>query len=191
MKVSSSATFSLLLVIGIGHGSLADENSKPATVPSYIVTCKLIDRTKETGTPRTVTPPNISVLDGKTAQILNQVQRPFVVAVSPIVGDGDVTVHQPVIVVLSEGFTVDLRVNANGNGLVTLDVTVEEQTIERVDIKEVVPGKVAVQSPRLRLTKQRVFELAKLGQPTSITLDDKDAKDSKRLMEFVVTQDKP
>ena len=191
MKIPSSAAFSLLLAIGFLPGSLADENSKPAAVPSYTVTCKLIDRTKVDGAPEAMTPPKVSVRDGKTAQIVNQVQRPFVVAASPIVGDDEVTAHQPVIAVLSEGVTVDFRVNTNGSGLVTLDLTIEEQTIVDVEIKEVVPGKVAIQSPRLRLTKQRVFELVKLGQPISIALDGKDVKESKRLLEFVVTQDKP
>jgi hypothetical protein len=191
MKIPSSAALCLLFVIGFVHGSLAKEAPRPAAIPSFTVTCRLIDRTKEDETPRTMAPPKISVLEGKTSQVLNQVQRPFVVAASPIVGDDNVTAHQPVIAVISEGITVDFRVNTNGNSLVTLDVTIEEQTIERVDIKDVVPGKVAVQSPKLHLTKQRVFELIKLGQPTSIALDGKDVKESKRLLEFVVTQDKP
>ena len=47
------------------------------------------------------------------------------------------------------------------------------------------------QPSRQRSTKQRVFELAKLGQSTSIALDDKSLKESKHVLEFVVTQDKP
>ena len=189
MKLPVLVASSLLLVVGFAHPSRGGETSQAATAPAYTVGCRLIDRTDGTGKARIVTPPKFSVFAGKPAQILDQTQRPFVVATAPV--PGDESAHQPVIAVLSEGFALEFCINDNGSGLVTVDVTFEEQTIERVDIKDVVPGKVSVQSPRQCSTKQRVFELAKLGQSTSVALDGKSLKESKHSLEFVVTQDKP
>lgn len=147
----------------------------------FAIECRLIDASS--GKQEVQACPKLTVFEHQRVSIVDMVQRPFVIAVSPA-GDN---AQQPQIVVLPEGLAIDLACHANGASSVTLDVTIEQPKI--VDVDEVqVDAQTTVQQPRVEIAKSRHFAICKSGEPLTLALDGRKLGKSKRWAEFVIRE---
>ncbi|MEX2175577.1 MAG: hypothetical protein WD872_14535 [Pirellulaceae bacterium] len=176
--IFAAATLALLVV---GTACQADEPAALVEPRQFDVEFRIIDASS--GKQQVQLCPKVTVFEHQRVSIVDQVQRPFVIAASPAGGNA----QQPHIVVLPEGLAIDLACHANGTGSVTLDVTIEQPKI--VDVDEVkVDAQTTVQQPRVEIAKSRHFAICKSGQPLTIALDGRKADKSKRWAEFVVRE---
>ena len=100
--------------------------------------------------------PKVTLFNGQSARIEDSVQRPFVVGVKPVAGDGAAAL-QPTVRVFSEGTTIRLRPVARKNGPVQLDFDLMLSSIKGVDTAEFPAGggrePITVQVPEVATTR--------------------------------------
>jgi hypothetical protein len=174
--IASYAALLLTFPLRAADPKVADVGTR-----QFAVECRIVDATS--GKQQVQTCPKVTVFEHQRASMVDQVQRPFVIAASPA---GD-KACKPHIVVLPEGLAIDLACHANGPVSVTLDVTIEQPKI--VDVDEVqVDAQTTVQQPQVVIAKSRHFAICKGGEPLTITLDGRKLGKSKRWAEFVVRE---
>jgi hypothetical protein len=182
----SKMTRSWLLLICVAvllaaSGARAEPQSPVNYDRRFAVECRLVDASS--GKQQVQACPNVTVFEHQRVSIVDLVQRPFVVAVSPPDGNA----QQPHIAMLPEGVTFELACHANNAGSVTLDVTIEQSKIVAVEVVQI-DDQTNIQQPRVKIAKTRHFAVAKSGEPLTIALDERKPGKSKRWAEFVVRE---
>jgi len=151
----------------------AESSSRSHEKREFAIEIRLVDCTK--GKEEAHSCPKVTLFEGQRATISDLVQRPFVVAASPASDNA----RQPCIEVVSEGLTIDMVCHANGGGSVTLDATVEQSKIEKVDVVKIDEA-TSVQQPHVEIAKSRHFVTTKTGERFTIPLDGRKAGESQR-----------
>lgn len=179
----------LLAALSVALLSLANSpaiSAEPAenvkTPPrKYVIECRIVDASS--GSDQTISRPKIALVEHRKASFRVQVERPFVIAVSPA-KDG---AHEPIIELVREGRTFEFAYHASGSNHVTLDLAIEETQIVDVEVKKV-DDEISIQVPKIEITRLRRFVTGRPGETLIVPLDGKSAADSKRRAEFVVAQ---
>ncbi len=160
----------------------ANPSAKPeATGREFAIECRIVDATS--GKQQIQTCPKVTLFEHQPATISNLTRRPFVVAVKPAASGA----MEPIIEILDEGWTIDVRCHANNHAKYTLDLTIAESLIE--DVQEAaINDTTTVQQPWLKVTKRRHFAAAKDGERFTVPLDDRPVGKSRRWAEVVVRE---
>ncbi|MEM8680968.1 MAG: hypothetical protein AAGF97_16610 [Planctomycetota bacterium] len=128
---------------------------------------------------QTLQAPKITVLPGQSAAIKDATQRPFVVSVKPIKGDS-ATAMQPIIEVLEEGLTVNLKAELHGENQVMLNSEITSSEITDVETFTFQPAdvtdEVTVQMPERNLQTVRLAKVMDDG--ATLLIDPHFAKQS-------------
>jgi hypothetical protein len=165
-----------LLAFGKEPNSNKPAGKKPYAAAAhhqiYVIECRLVTNTDD-GDERETSTPTISVPEGRTANIRSLTQTPFVTSVKV-----DAAQKEPRIVVLNEGYSVELSVH-DCEGLVSIDATVNSSKI--VDVKK----KHGHQAFRHETRTVRVSECVALGEVLTI---DVGGPDENHTAEFVVSR---
>lgn len=162
--------------------SAADPLAKAETsAREFAIECRIVDASS--GKKQFQACPKVTLFEHQPATISNLTSRPFVVAVKPTGNDA----VEPIIEVLDEGWTIDVRCHANNHGKYTLDLTIAESQIADV-VEAAINDATTVQQPRLEVTKRRHFVDAKDGERFTISLDGRPALKSRRWAELVVRE---
>lgn len=93
---------------------------------------KLIAAQQADASSNTLQAPKITIFPGQEATIKDTVQRPFVVSVKPVKGDKG-TAMQPIIRVLEDGLTIQLRASLHGDDQLDIDSEITFNRIGNVD----------------------------------------------------------
>jgi hypothetical protein len=171
MRFAARLAFSLAVAGAAGMASAEDgKTDARSSRDRYVVFCRGVSNgIRWNGPTRTVR-------DGETAHFgLATSQSPFVTGITPL-GDPNAksSVRQPQITILDEGMKIDVMVNARQPHGATVDATVEEAKITRVDVKQASP-EVALQSPQVDTRKRRVIQFVRFGEALAIPTGEKDA----------------
>lgn len=171
-----------LLPLAVCFQTLAaePEAAKRDEPRQFAIECRIVDRSSDEA--KALACPKVTVFAHKRATISELIQRPFVVAVSDTDGG-----KQPVIEVLSDGWTIDLACHASGPKHVTVDLTIEEMRIVDVEVRRV-DGDTNIQVPQVDHSKLRRFVTRKPGESFIVALDGKPPAESNRYAEFVVNE---
>ena len=177
----------LLLSSAMAVAAVPPQPAPAVGKPHWMVQTRFVD---DDGRSRiqTLSAPKVTLYDGQSAHISDTTQTPFVTSVTKIVGEKDVA-HQPVITVLSAGTKVDLTITGVDEQHATVDVTVEQSTIDGCDEVNLsgTPEGLRVQAPRVVSTKVRTIKAVRLGDVTTIKL----AKGNARSVELTVNRYEP
>jgi len=164
---------------------MSGEQGKPVESQSkqrYTVSCSWIKRHAgvDENDSRTLT-----LFDGEKGSIDDTYQSPFVIGVR--LPNPKEQVPQPYIVVLHEGLKIDLLITGFQPNGVTMDVTVEQSQITKVDTKQInADKKTTVQIPSVDIQKKRIFDFVKFGEALVVPTGEKLADDKISRIEIVV-----
>jgi len=128
--------------------------------------------------------PALTLCDGARGSICDTSQSPFVTGVTR--STGPAYANQPHIVVLDEGLKIDLIVSGRQPHGASVDVTVEQSKITRVDTKPI-DSDTWIQIPVVDIRKKRVFDFVEFGSPLVVALGEKHAGGTVPRLEIVVS----
>ena len=129
--------------------------------------------------------PKLLIDEGQSATLRDQKQRAFVTSVNTS-KHGDKTITQPMITVLTEGLSLDAKVRSADEDHVSLDLTIAESKITKVEEQQINDG-VRVQSPSSECNATRIFLTVRLGEKTKLPW----GIDGKQSIELVVRRKEP
>jgi hypothetical protein len=152
--------------------------------PLFVVATKLV--TVADGVSRETKWPIVVLAAGETSTIDKTKRREFIIAAGSPTAPTK-TEAAPTAVQLEDGTRVEIRLLANGEDLITLDVTLEELTVRETD-ESVNVRDMTLAAPQQTARRVRSFRAAKLGSEIRIPLDGASTRDAKQVLVLEVTR---
>lgn len=179
-------TFVILGSLIAASPAMSGERGSPIGAQSkqqYTVFCRWIKQQDEF-----LACPALTVSDGEKGSISDTSQSPFVTGVTPLTDPNNPKAFvqlQPHIVVLDEGMKIDLIVVGKQPDGASVDITVEQSKITKVDTKQI-SSSTTIQLPSVEIAKKRVFDFVRFGEPFVVPLGEKRADGTMPRLEIVV-----